>query len=896
MPALRYSSDREPGCRRRRHGRGERYLDERGRQVRDPRVVHRLKALAIPPAWHDVWICRSSRGHLQATGIDAAGRKQYLYHPAWREERDREKYAPSCASPIACRPCRRPRSATCAAAASTVTRPWRRRCSCSTAPSSASAARSTRRRAARRAGDLSSRHLTVEDDLIVLDFEGKGGADEHAEVESAGSRACSRRWTTCRVRGAQVPRRRRTVVDVRSEDVDAYIQEHAGEEFSAKDFRTWAGTVAAAVALDEVGPVNGARFAPRAVSAVCKRAASLLGNTPAVCRANYIDPRVIDHFLDGRTISSLCGPRSSGGSSRAGARRRSRCWHSCGGASRSGPPPDREGVEEVGRTSAGCKPARSGVPINADASWHRRGPRPSGALGFHSAGRTTFVLQRPSRRRPGRAGGPTGRRGTRTSRGPRPPAASTRSRGRRRERGWRRGRAGRRAGQSLAQVLEAAGDVAADVVRVLPSSRPGRGRRGRGSARGSRARSARPALDALGHVHRRPVGHVAVGPGRVPPGGGPGRVGDGLLGQQHVGALRVPPVATTASAAAISAIVPPRCTVAGAAALRRPPGDRAVERPVHLEDARAVAVAAEAAAVRGGQPRPGDRQNWRGVTSNSTARAGGSSSSDATRARSRSRRRATRGSAASASASRCEPPRATGHPTACAEHREQQTEAARSAARRAADRVRGHARRTAPAPRSVAEAPRPRPRPSAAPARPKRASANGWRGSRERPEQGRRSGVASRRRAAPSACGRPRRPRPEGRRPSPSPSAPARPPSRRRAGGRAAIVGCTSSTPISASGRVRKNGDAGASGWTAEQTSCTKPGSVSSAERAPPPTVSAPRSPAPTALPGEGDRRRQPVGPRPHDDCVVSAHFRVKPDRRRGVFRTMGRRAPMRSP
>jgi DNA topoisomerase-1 len=95
------------------------------------------------------------------------------------------------------------------------------------------------------------------------------------------------------------------VVDVRSEDVNAYIQEHMGEEFSAKDFRTWAGTVVAAVALDEVGPVEGARPRQRAVAAVCRQAAELLGNTPAVCRANYIDPRVIDHFLDGRTLSTL---------------------------------------------------------------------------------------------------------------------------------------------------------------------------------------------------------------------------------------------------------------------------------------------------------------------------------------------------------------------------------------------------------------------------------------------------------------------------------------------------------------------------------------------------------------------------------------------------------------
>jgi DNA topoisomerase I len=97
------------------------------------------------------------------------------------------------------------------------------------------------------------------------------------------------------------------VADVRSEDVNAYIKEHMGEDFSAKDFRTRAGTVAAAVALDEMGLIEGARERQRAVARVCRIAAELLGNTPAVCRASYIDPRVIDHFLDGRTMSSLVG-------------------------------------------------------------------------------------------------------------------------------------------------------------------------------------------------------------------------------------------------------------------------------------------------------------------------------------------------------------------------------------------------------------------------------------------------------------------------------------------------------------------------------------------------------------------------------------------------------------
>jgi DNA topoisomerase-1 len=270
-------------------------------------VVARIRALAIPPAWREVWICRSSRGHLQATGIDAAGRKQYRYHPAWHEERGREKYE------------RILRFAEKLPALRAATDRHLRRRRLDRAKALATAVQLLDRTLIRVGGEeyassngtfglatLRSRHLSIEDDLIVLDFEGKGGADQHAEVESRRLARVLQEMDD--LPGYEVLKyqdRDGTVVDVRSEDVNAYIQEHMGEEFSAKDFRTWAGTVAAAVALDELGEVEGARKRQRAVAAVVHQAAELLGNTPAVCRANYIDPRVIDHFLDGRTISSL---------------------------------------------------------------------------------------------------------------------------------------------------------------------------------------------------------------------------------------------------------------------------------------------------------------------------------------------------------------------------------------------------------------------------------------------------------------------------------------------------------------------------------------------------------------------------------------------------------------
>ena len=155
---------------------------------------------------------------------------------------------------------------------------------------------------------LRSRHVRLDGDTLILDFEGKGGIDQHAELTDA--RVARVVAEMDALPGYEVFKYLDDdgeVVHVRSDDINAYLKEHTGGDFSAKDFRTWAGTVAAAVALDEVGPLGGPRERQRAVARVCRVAAELLGNTPAICRASYIDPRVIDHFLDGVTVSSLMG-------------------------------------------------------------------------------------------------------------------------------------------------------------------------------------------------------------------------------------------------------------------------------------------------------------------------------------------------------------------------------------------------------------------------------------------------------------------------------------------------------------------------------------------------------------------------------------------------------------
>lgn len=307
MPSLRHSSYTEPGYTRRRRGAGWSYLDHRGRVVREPRLRERFEALAIPPAWTDVWICRSARGHLQATGHDAAGRRQYIYHRAWREEREREKYErilrfaealPALRAEVDAQLRRRTpdRDYALAAAVDLLNRTHMRVGSEQYAAENRTYGLAT----------LRSRHVDVDGDTVRLRFRGKGGAEHDLEVESAAlARAVARMDALPGDEVLSYVGEDGAAVDVRSSDVNAWIKERMGDDFTAKDFRTWTGTVAAAVALDEVGPVEGDAKRRRAVAQVCRIAAGLLGNTPAVCRASYIDPRVIDHYLDGRTISSL---------------------------------------------------------------------------------------------------------------------------------------------------------------------------------------------------------------------------------------------------------------------------------------------------------------------------------------------------------------------------------------------------------------------------------------------------------------------------------------------------------------------------------------------------------------------------------------------------------------
>ncbi len=306
---------------RRRRGRGFEYLVPEGERVDDPEVLERIAALAIPPAWRDVWICLDPLGHLQATGVDAAGRKQYLYHERWRAHRDRLKFDAMIdfgrALPRLRRrvtgDLRRPQAGKTGAAALTRERVlacavrlldlgFFRIGSEDYAERNSSYGLTTMRR----------EHVTVAGGELVFDFPAKSGRRRVQEIADRDALAVV----------AALKRRRsgdqllayhagRGWAECSADDVNGYIAEHSGAAFTAKDFRTWNATVLAAVALAVRAGENGAPDSrarrDRQVAGAIRTVAAYLGNTPAVCRASYVDPRVIDRFHAGATIAPALG-------------------------------------------------------------------------------------------------------------------------------------------------------------------------------------------------------------------------------------------------------------------------------------------------------------------------------------------------------------------------------------------------------------------------------------------------------------------------------------------------------------------------------------------------------------------------------------------------------------
>lgn len=310
MPRLRRVSPTSTGWTRRPHGKGFRYLDERGNAL-PAADVERIKALVIPPAWRDVWICPAPNGHLQATGVDAAGRRQYLYHPHWRVLRDKLKFDRVATAALCLPDARAQVSADLARdgmplerAAATAVRlldlGYFRIGNDAYADANGSFGLTT----------LERRHVRRHGRGLAFQFVGKSGIEHRVLIENEPV-----------IEALQVMRTRRggdrllayrqgnEWVDLASGTVNAYLSELFGGDFTAKDFRTWHATVIFAATL-AAAPLAATKTARAKVErAAVVDVASYLGNTPTVAKNSYIDPRVIDLYESGATIADVAGRR-----------------------------------------------------------------------------------------------------------------------------------------------------------------------------------------------------------------------------------------------------------------------------------------------------------------------------------------------------------------------------------------------------------------------------------------------------------------------------------------------------------------------------------------------------------------------------------------------------------
>lgn len=301
LAGLRYVSDDEPGIRRRRCGRGFTYLDPDGETVRDAKVRGRIEGLVIPPAWTEVWICRSPRGHIQATGRDDKGRKQYRYHERWRAVRDANKFARMIPFAEALPRLRRrvradlardglPREKVLAALVRLLERTRVRVGNEEYAKTNGSYGLTT----------LQDEHVEIAGGEMRFEFTGKGGKVHRVELRDA--RLAEIVEDCQHVEGVELFQYLdedggRHPVD--SDDVNDYLGEAMDEDFTAKDFRTWAGTVGAVESLVAMGEADDERACEKNLVACVKCVAEALRNTPTVCREFYIHPVVLETYGSG---------------------------------------------------------------------------------------------------------------------------------------------------------------------------------------------------------------------------------------------------------------------------------------------------------------------------------------------------------------------------------------------------------------------------------------------------------------------------------------------------------------------------------------------------------------------------------------------------------------------
>lgn len=305
MPRLRRADVTGPGIRRAKRGKGFSYLDEDGVEVTEPEVLGRIGELVIPPAWKDVWICPYPMGHIQATGVDAAGRKQYLYHPKWREQRDRAKFDDMVAFARTL-PKLRASTAEILESSDKLTRERVLACALRLLDHGFFRIGSEDYAVTNETYGLATmrkEHVQLEsDDTMVFDYIAKSGKRRVQGVVDPLSFDVVATLKRRRSGGDELLAYREGAAwrDVKSPDINAFLKEVTGGDHSAKDFRTWSATLLASVALGVSGEVAGtATGRKKAIARAVKEVSHYLGNTPAVCRASYIDPRVIDAYEGG---------------------------------------------------------------------------------------------------------------------------------------------------------------------------------------------------------------------------------------------------------------------------------------------------------------------------------------------------------------------------------------------------------------------------------------------------------------------------------------------------------------------------------------------------------------------------------------------------------------------
>jgi DNA topoisomerase I len=298
---------RKGGWRRAGSRRQFRYVDSKGRRITDPDQIERIEALRIPPAWKDVWISPRPGAKLQATGVDAAGRRQYLYHPAYRARQEQAKYdklirfaerLPDLREAMAEHLAGEQFTSewTSALAVRLINLGWFR----------VGSERYTKKHRTFGITTLNKSHVTVRGSRVAFRYRGKHRVLVHTALVDQELASCLRALGA--LEGGRRLFRYRTngeLFNLTDRKLNEYIQEHMGDEFTAKDFRTWGGTLIAAILFAERGLPDTEAAAKRTVAGVMRSVGERLGNTPAIARASYVSPAVVEQYLDGRTIDDF---------------------------------------------------------------------------------------------------------------------------------------------------------------------------------------------------------------------------------------------------------------------------------------------------------------------------------------------------------------------------------------------------------------------------------------------------------------------------------------------------------------------------------------------------------------------------------------------------------------